>query len=226
MLRERNSGDQPGAGAETRSKRADPEWSQMAILDAAYALFSVHGFASTTVAGIAERAGVAKGLVLFHYKTKEGILRNVIERSIQTLLEGIEAPDRDDPLPSEDVLRQTLRRIYRNLVERPEAEVILRLLIAEGRRHPELTAYYHDAVVERGTRTIAEIVERGHGRGEFRLEGTEQVARILLDPVIGTLFRRMLFDESDPGALPAQVEQHVDIMLNGLSASSPRSKKG
>ena len=55
------------------------------ILDAARESFGKHGLAGTTVDGIAKRAGVAKGTVYLYYKSKEEILRRVLDEDLARL---------------------------------------------------------------------------------------------------------------------------------------------
>jgi len=61
------------------------------ILDAAREAFARQGLAGTTVDGIAKRAGVAKGTVYLYYRSKEEILRQVLDEDLAEL--------RDDTLP-------------------------------------------------------------------------------------------------------------------------------
>ena len=55
------------------------------LLDAARESFATHGMAGTTVDGIARRAGVAKGTVYLYYKSKEEILKQVLEEDVAEL---------------------------------------------------------------------------------------------------------------------------------------------
>jgi AcrR family transcriptional regulator len=61
------------------------------ILDAARDAFARHGLAGTTVEGIAKRAGVAKGTVYLYYRSKDEILRQVLDEDLAEL--------RDDTVP-------------------------------------------------------------------------------------------------------------------------------
>jgi AcrR family transcriptional regulator len=49
-----------------------------AIVDAALALFSTHGYRGTSVAAVAEKAGVTDAGVLYHFKTKADLLLAVL----------------------------------------------------------------------------------------------------------------------------------------------------
>lgn len=54
--------------------------SAAAILVAAEALFSEHGFDGTGISDVATRAGVTKALVFYHFGSKERLLEAVLER--------------------------------------------------------------------------------------------------------------------------------------------------
>src|SRR5262245_61631440 len=55
------------------------------ILDAARESFARHGMSGTTVDGIARSAGVAKGTVYLYYKSKEEILKQVLDEDLAQL---------------------------------------------------------------------------------------------------------------------------------------------
>ena len=57
------------------------------ILDAAEAVVRDDGAAHLTLDAAAERAGVSKGGLLYHFKTKESLLQAMIDRHMQTLRE-------------------------------------------------------------------------------------------------------------------------------------------
>ncbi len=207
----------PQTGA-SRGRRPDAQWSRTAILDAAYSLFTQRGFNATTIADIAEMAGVGKGLVTFHYKSKEDLLREAIARVIPELLINIEPIELAATDSAAALLRRTLRRIYRNLVEQPYAGAILRLLMSEGRRHPGLTAFYQAEVVAKGSEVLMTIIELGRARGEFRVDASDHLAHVILGPVIHTLFSRMLFGNIDEAEIEILWETHADMAIRGLLA--------
>ena len=86
----------------TRTKR-DPEGARTAILDASEALLRDRGAAGVTVEGVARRAGYAKGLVLYHFKTKLGLLEATARRlSEHREKKWKEAFDNGDPMTAVD----------------------------------------------------------------------------------------------------------------------------
>lgn len=50
------------------------------ILDAAYELFYRHGFARVSVDAVAERAGVTKRTLYYHFESKDAVLTRVLEK--------------------------------------------------------------------------------------------------------------------------------------------------
>ncbi|MFD4576908.1 ScbR family autoregulator-binding transcription factor [Streptomyces sp. NPDC058417] len=53
-----------------------------AILEAAGAVFDEHGYASTTIAMVLERAEVTKGALYFHFASKESLAQAVLDEQV------------------------------------------------------------------------------------------------------------------------------------------------
>jgi TetR/AcrR family transcriptional regulator, transcriptional repressor for nem operon len=58
----------------------DPEKTRERILDAAQALILDHGFGSTTVDAVVNRAGITKGAFFHHFGSKSDLARALVER--------------------------------------------------------------------------------------------------------------------------------------------------
>jgi AcrR family transcriptional regulator len=100
------------------------------LIDAAARLFARNGYTASTVAAIGEEAGVSRGLVNFHFTTKEKLLHAVIEQLVAELEEGMFPDDEEeDPLAALAVLIGAHRRF---LTERPERARLLFRLQAEA----------------------------------------------------------------------------------------------
>jgi AcrR family transcriptional regulator len=56
-----------------------------AIFDSAIKIFSINGFNGATMDDIAQNAGVAKGTLYYHFKSKDEIFNFIIEEGMQTL---------------------------------------------------------------------------------------------------------------------------------------------
>lgn len=78
------------------------------ILDAAEELFGINGFDGTTITAIIEKAGIARGTVYYHFKSKEDVLDALIERHCERLLDAARKIATDKRIPILGRLIQTL----------------------------------------------------------------------------------------------------------------------
>src|SRR5690348_492815 len=113
MARER-SARHPNAGTKG-VPRADREGQ---IVQAASEVFGARGFAATSVADIAERAGISKPLIYNYFGSKEGLFRACLQRAGGILAEEMERIARGDAVGLERALR-TLEGIFTLLEPQP-----------------------------------------------------------------------------------------------------------
>jgi len=113
------------------------------ILDAAIDLFVEAGFESTPMDSIATAAGVAKGTLYYHFKSKEGIVDAALERyaiEIESALGGIVGDGAKTALAKMISMIETIsiasRRTFRKLhklrfidVHKKSGEIILSRLV-------------------------------------------------------------------------------------------------
>ncbi|MDQ2635681.1 MAG: TetR/AcrR family transcriptional regulator [Actinomycetota bacterium] len=80
-----------GRMAATRRAQTSSE-SRRLLVSAAAELFAEQGFRKTTVADVADRAGISRGSIPWHFGNKDGLLEAVIEQISSSWLEQAEAP--------------------------------------------------------------------------------------------------------------------------------------
>src|SRR6187397_542677 len=144
-------------------RRARAQATQWRIVKAAFALFCEHGYAGTTMAQIAEAAGVAVQTVYFSFHTKAAVLSRAYDFAVMGQEEG--------RVPWEQPW-------YREMVDEPDAVVALgHLLSGVSEITRRLTPLY---VVASGSATsdpeVAEVVDR-HER--WRVEGYRRMLDVL-----------------------------------------------
>ncbi|MFD1930214.1 TetR/AcrR family transcriptional regulator [Nonomuraea mangrovi] len=71
----------------TRREQTSQE-SRELILAAAAELFAQKGYRQTTFADVAERSGISRGSIPWHFGSKEGLLLAVLERSVDLIRSG------------------------------------------------------------------------------------------------------------------------------------------
>lgn len=89
------SNEHRGGGVATRREQTSTE-SRELILTAAAELFAAKGYRQTTFADVAERSGISRGSIPWHFGSKEGLLLAVLERSVDLVHASLDdAPDPD-----------------------------------------------------------------------------------------------------------------------------------
>jgi len=119
-------------------------------------------------------------------------------------------------LSSEAFLRGPLLDFMKRVPGSPVA-IIIRLLISEGQRHPDLVDYYYENVVTKGLAAITHFVDRGVERGEFRASAVSDLPHLFLAPVMVSVIWRILFDKHalDTDKL---IETQIDMLLTQIKA--------
>ena len=201
--------------AEPRYQRRKEDRPQE-IGEAAFEVFAAKGYAATRVDEVAKRAGVSKGLLYLYFKTKEelfkAVIKSVVTRRVDALLLAVEQTE----LSSGAFMRGPLLEFMKQIPRSPVA-VVIRLLIAEGQRHPDLVDYYWDNVVSKGLTAIARLVERGIERGEFRDTAVTELPQLVLAPMMLSMIWRMLFTsrELDTDKI---MDTHIEMVLAYIEA--------
>lgn len=199
-----------------RRKEARPQ----ELTAAALALFVEKGFAATRLDEVAARAGVSKGTLYLYFDSKEALFKAVIQEGIVPALEAGEAmlAACDDPVR---LLRQILHGWWERIGS-TELGGIPKLMMAEAGNFPELAAFYDEAVIQRGMRLVRTVVERGIARGVFRPIDLDNLATVLIAPLLHLALWRHSF--ASCCGRHTDVDRYLDtyfqIVFNGLSTSA------
>lgn len=186
------------------------------ITEAAFEVFAEKGYASARVDDVARRAGVSKGLMYLYFRTKEelfkAVVKSVVVRRVDSLLDAVDASE----LSSEAFIRGPLLTFMKRIPGSPVA-VVIRLLISEGHKYPELVDYYWENVVSKGLKAISGIVDRGVQQGEFRHSEVSQLPQLFLAPVLVSMIWKIVFAKRslDTDKL---IETHLDMVLAYIRA--------
>jgi len=169
----------PTPGTRQRRKDARPQ----ELLDAALDLFVERGFSATRSEDVAARAGVSKGTLYLYYPSKEELLKEVIRHNvINQITEGMQIiRDFDGTTP--ELLAMVLRLWWERIGE-TRASGIVKLMTSEVRNFPEIAQFYVDEVVNPSNQMLAQVIQRGVDRGEFRDVNVVEVVHALVGPLV------------------------------------------
>ena len=149
----------------------------------------------------------------------------IIGRSVKAVLRRLVLPDwdalearfRGSDQPTSQLLRELVAVIYDRLVGNPRAHQLVRLLVAEGPRLPELTEFYHAEVIERGMGLLRALLARGVERGDIRPSPVADYPQTVMAPALMAVLWSLLFAERHPLDLTRFFAAHLDLVLYGLA---------
>src|SRR5215813_8516812 len=149
--------------AKNRAEKSEAR--RQAIVTAALEEFCARGFAATRLDDVAARAGVAKGTIYLHFEDKEALFREIVGTMLVPLVAVLEeAPPPDVPV------RAVVGHFFEMFVQEiysTQRRNVLRLVMTEGPRFPELAQFYYRNVVERAITAMRTLLARVRERGEI-----------------------------------------------------------
>lgn len=195
------------------------------IVEAALQEFSEKGFAGARLEDVASRAGVSKGLPYLYFKTKEELFKAVLKTFIKPGFDALIAQVDKTELSAADFLRGPFLRFLQDFAKSRRATV-LRLMVAEGHKHPELTRFHMENVVEPGIAALQRLIDRGVERGEFRPTKLRDYPQLLIAPVLMSVIWRLLFERHRHLDIDEFLQTHIDLMLQAITAGTSAEEKG
>jgi AcrR family transcriptional regulator len=192
------------------------------IIDAAFKVFAANGYEAARMDDVAKRAKIGKGTIFLHFQGKRALFRAVLCSLIQPVQFMPNADSQESPADSKGQLCELLSRIYVEIVENQKARVLLRLLIAESEKFPELAQIYHQEIIAPGASTIGLAIEKGIAVGEFGPSDVRRFPQILVAPAILAVVWMLLLGKRHPIDLRAYRQAHLDFVTRGLCGTAPR----
>lgn len=189
------------------------------ITQAALAAFAEKGYAATRVDEVAKRAGVSKGLLYLYFKTKEDLFKAVIRSFLSPRIDALISNIEETDLSAEEFLRGPFLAFARSLPKSP-AKILVRLMIAEGPKHPDLVEWYWDNVVSRALAALRTLIERGVDNGEFRESALNEFPQLLVTPVFFSMIFTIVFKQQMNLDTDRFIEAHMEMVLDSIKVQT------
>lgn len=186
------------------------------ILAAALKIFAEKGFTATKLDEVAKAAGVSKGTIYLYFDSKEAIFKAVVVEYVLPKISEAEHHAEHYNGPIKDFLIQLVEQWWLN-VGQSDLGGLPKLIIAEAGNFPELAKFYLENVIQRMRHFIANLIELGIERGEFRQCDSKYVARLFLAPMVfAAIWERSLAQYDESYDVKQYLDTHLDIFLRGL----------
>ena len=187
------------------------------ILEAAFEEFSAKGFKGATIKSIARAAGLqSPALIYWYFPDKEALFREVLGTRIP-VLRAVRDPAGLMDQPPEEVLPMIARR-YLSTFDNPAAQRMVRLMVGEAMRRPEIAEIFGNVVIKRVIGFLKSYMARQIELGRLRPHDVRSSARafmgMLLPQAGGKLFLPVL--REDGLSDEEHIENVIKIFMEGL----------
>jgi AcrR family transcriptional regulator len=216
VKRKRNRAGRPTAGELERRK--------LCVMEVATDMFVTRGYAATTLLDIARQAGVATRTLYQHFGDKEDLFREVVFARPTAIVNPPVLEQGEDLLAA---LRKAGRYCY-EVALRPRSIDLMRLMIAESGRFPELMSTVATKIFARFTGNIAALFRQLSERGLIPDDDHDLSAELFADLLLGN--RTVMIYFGWASAMPtdenieAKVRLFVHGRLGGLGNAGPAAR--
>lgn len=208
----------PSPTPKEATRRSDAK--RTAIVVAATAAFLAQGYEAASMDAIAADARVSKRTVYNHFPSKRDLFRAVTQRLYAGLLDAdaFSAPADEPPSAALPRLARTILKHLRQ----PEVRGLLRLVIAEQQRIPELAAEFHGAGKGPAIGLVERYFAEAHERGRLVVPDPLLAAQQFLGAVKESLFWPALIGLPTRADEDAVIEAATAMILQRYGSSDNR----
>ena len=190
------------------------------ILDLALQEFGHHGFEGTNIADIAERAGVAKPLVHYHFETKEKLWQAAVGHAMEKLARefrnlNFELKDLDPVAALSVVIRRYTYFCARNYAA-------TNIVIQEVARGTDRAAWLSETYLKPMYLTAESFLQAAASQGSLREMNPAHFLSMVSGAIngffafSGLISEMYEFDALSEESASEHAEMVVDVLLNGL----------
>lgn len=206
--RKRNKAGRPTADELDRRK--------LTVLNVATDMFVARGYAATTLLDIAKVAGVATRTLYQHFGDKEDIFREVIFARDTAVAEPPVLESGEDLLKA---LRKAAQYSY-DVALRPRSIDLMRLMIAESARFPELMSKVATTIFTRFTHNLAILFKQLADARLIPDGNHDQSAELFADLFLGNRTVMIYFGWVNELQMKKDIELKIDLFTAGRFGAS------
>ncbi|WP_322516513.1 TetR/AcrR family transcriptional regulator [Rhodopseudomonas palustris] len=202
--------------AETKKRARRKAERPAEILDAAFEEFVKHGYSATRLEDVAALAGVTKGTIYFYFDTKERVFEEMVRHKSMEFLPRLGDYAATLTGSHTDRLRAMVVYAYAHIAENRASREVLRFLISEGGRFPDLVDRHYEEFVVPMMQHFKNVIDAGVAAGEFRDAPATEFVEIVMSPALLISLWSLLFGTRKRFDMDCFTEASTDLLLRGL----------
>ena len=201
----------PETGKVEKKKRTRlaPEIRRKQILQAALVEFSTLGFAAASISKIAQRAGISKANVYVHFSSKDEIF--------ETLLTSLSSVGKAQGNWSQIQDVKDVPGFIDNLIDvtyasfTPEALAVMRMLISEAHRVPDILTKWQETNNEDRAQRQA-IIDEQVAAGRMKRSPLTEYFHLAMTPFVYVAIAKLVFGDASTEEVERMKESHRKLL--------------
>lgn len=189
-----------GEGTPTFTERAR----RGQLIECTIDLISTKGYPAASLSAIAERAGLSKAAVLYHFSSKDNLTRAALEHVLERFTAYVEERVAAAPDPLAAVVAYVRAMVGYQQANRRHVRVITEMLLDDAGGTRLKNPGGHDTAGR--WNTLAELLEAGQRAGRLREFDTRTVALAIGGAVDGVIAHWLVHPELDLDAAADELE--------------------
>ncbi|MGW2022601.1 TetR/AcrR family transcriptional regulator [Streptomyces decoyicus] len=175
------------------------------LIDATIDLISTRGYPATSLSAIAERAGLSKAAVLYHFSSKDNLTRAALEQVMEQFGAYVTERVAQAAGPRDAIVAYVRAMIGYQQAHRRQVRVITEMLLDDEGGTRLKTPGSHDT----GGRwqALADLLEKGRQAGALREFDTRTVALAIGGAIDGVIAHWLVHPELDLDVAAAELEE-------------------
>jgi TetR/AcrR family transcriptional regulator, mexJK operon transcriptional repressor len=203
-------------------KNIRAQWTRERLRAAAHRLFLQQGYQSTSIDAILAEAGISSKETLYrYYASKEALFVDVLSRLTMEqpgFSEKLAALPIPYDLPS---LRKALTQLSHeilSMMSQPGYLPLVRMIIAEAPRFPQLGTLFFSTVTQRGLNIITSLLQAARAQQVIADIDFDAVSRMLLGGLLSYAISGLISAEEQTQPPPLErAEALIEVIMRALT---------
>lgn len=198
--------------------KLEPAQRRQVILDAALSVFAERGYEAARLDDVAAKAGVAKGTLYLYFDDKEKLFEEVVRGAVAPVVERLSMLAAAPEMPIGDVLGAVFHMFEKDVLS-TRRKLIIRLIISEGPRFPQIAEFYYRDVIGRIMPLVRTLAKQAVQRGELSTDAIARYPQLVAAPLLLAIIWDALFQHIEPLDFADFFQAHGALLTAGTRRS-------
>lgn len=182
------------------------------LLNASKELFSLKGYANTTVDDIVRHAGLSKGAFYFYFKSKDQLIEEMVNSMAERTKDIMRGWLQKDVSAQEAIKGHVKEFLSECYEDRQIAFVFFFELLCSKEEFRLMHRKHMDDIRQ----LLTLMVEKGYRKGEFRWGSVETLVNLIVGYARLIYIEKLLMQDAPLEEILLQVEEGFEIIFRGL----------